>query len=86
MKQKLLLMLCAFMFVSFANAKNYPSKPISMIVAYSPGGGTDTAARVVAKYAKPYLQKRLIIKNKPGAGGQIGFTSLSRANNNGQQF
>ncbi|SDP64453.1 Bug family tripartite tricarboxylate transporter substrate binding protein [Desulforhopalus singaporensis] len=64
----------------------YPEKPISMIVAYSPGGGTDTAARVVAKYVQPYLGKRLIIQNKPGAGGQIGFTSLAQAKTDGYRI
>lgn len=62
-----------------AQAADYPKKPVAMIVAYSPGGGTDTAARVLAKYIQPHLGQRLIIQNKPGAGGQIGFTELSRA-------
>lgn len=64
----------------------YPKKPISMIVAYSPGGGTDTAARVVAKYVQPYLGQRLIIQNKPGAGGQIGFTTLAKAKKDGYRI
>lgn len=64
----------------------YPKKPISMIVAYSPGGGTDTAARVVAKYVQKYLGKRLIIQNKPGAGGQIGFTALAKAKTDGYRI
>lgn len=64
----------------------YPAKPISMIVAYSPGGGTDTAARVLAKYVQPYLGQRLVIQNKPGAGGQIGFTTLSTAKTDGYKI
>ena len=40
-------------------AADFPKKPVAMIVAYSPGGGTDTAARVIAKYVQPYLGQRL---------------------------
>lgn len=69
-----------------AQAADYPKKPVAMIVAYSPGGGTDTAARVLAKYIQPHLGQRLIIQNKPGAGGQIGFTALSRAKNDGYKI
>ena len=69
-----------------AQAADFPKKPVAMIVAYSPGGGTDTAARVLAKYIKPHLGQRLIIQNKPGAGGQIGFTALSAAKNDGYKI
>ncbi len=67
-------------------ANDFPKKPVAMIVAYSPGGGTDTAARVLAKYAEPHLGQRLIIQNKPGAGGQIGFTNLAKAKNDGYKI
>ena len=69
-----------------AKAADYPVKPVAMIVAYSPGGGTDTAARVIAKYIQPHLNQRLVIQNKPGAGGQIGFTALARAKNDGYKI
>lgn len=69
-----------------AEAADYPKKPVAMIVAYSPGGGTDTAARVIAKYVQPHLGQRLVIQNKPGAGGQIGFTSLATAKNDGYKI
>ena len=67
-------------------AADFPKKPVAMIVAYSPGGGTDTAARVIAKYVQPYLGQRLVIQNKPGAGGQIGFTALANAKNDGYKI
>ena len=69
-----------------ATAADFPKKPVAMIVAYSPGGGTDTAARVIAKYVQPYLGQRLVIQNKPGAGGQIGFTALANAKNDGYKI
>ncbi len=64
----------------------YPRKPITMIVAYSPGGGTDTAARIVAKFVQPHLGQRLVIQNKPGAGGQIGFTALANSKADGYKI
>jgi tripartite-type tricarboxylate transporter receptor subunit TctC len=64
-------------------ADNFPRKPVSMIVAYAPGGGTDTAARILANYIDKHLGQRMIIRNKPGAGGQVGFSALARAKNDG---
>jgi tripartite-type tricarboxylate transporter receptor subunit TctC len=59
----------------------YPEQPISMIVAYAPGGGTDIVARVLARYLEKYLgnDARIVVLNKPGAGGAIGFTTLASA-------
>ena len=53
----------------------YPDKPISMIVTYSPGGATDFQARIVTMLASDdkYLGQPIVIINKPGAGGQVGW-------------
>nr|WP_306263405.1 tripartite tricarboxylate transporter substrate binding protein [Pararhizobium sp. IMCC3301] len=67
-------------------AAEYPEKPITLIVAYSPGGGTDTAARTVAKYVEKHLGQRLVVENKAGAGGQIGFSALAKANPDGYEI
>lgn len=66
-----------------AFADEYPSKPITMIVAYSAGGGSDLAARTVAKYTEKYLGQPIVVENRPGAGGQMGFTALSKAKPDG---
>ena len=52
----------------------YPSKPITMIIAYAPGGGTDLVGRLIAPYIEKYLgnNARIIVSNKAGAGGGIG--------------
>src|SRR5215218_8827751 len=57
----------------------YPERPINMIVAYSPGGGTDLVARAIAPYIEKYLGNgaRIVIMNRPGAGGEIGFAALA---------
>ena len=53
----------------------YPESPVSLIVAYSPGGATDFQARIVTMLAgdKKYLGQPIVIINKPGAGGQVGW-------------
>ncbi|MCC7348111.1 MAG: tripartite tricarboxylate transporter substrate binding protein, partial [Variibacter sp.] len=51
---------------AFAQDK-YPSKPIKILVPYSPGGATDYAARWVAEKAKASLGVGIVIENKPGA-------------------
>lgn len=66
-----------------AYADEYPNKPITMIVAYSAGGGSDLAARTVAKYTEKYLGQPIVVENRPGAGGQMGFTTLSKAKPDG---
>lgn len=59
----------------------YPERPITLIIAYVPGGGTDVAARALV----PYLEKqlgplgRIVVINRAGAGGEIGFTALANA-------
>jgi tripartite-type tricarboxylate transporter receptor subunit TctC len=58
-----------------AMAEDYPTKPVSLIVAYSPGGATDFQARIVTMLAgkEDYLGQPIVIINKPGAGGQVGW-------------
>lgn len=67
--------------VSFAQAAGYPEKPINMIVAYAPGGGTDLVARAIAPYIEKYLgnNAKIVVHNRPGAGGGIGFGELANA-------
>jgi tripartite-type tricarboxylate transporter receptor subunit TctC len=68
-----------------ASAAGYPEKPITMIVAYGPGGGTDLIARLIAPYVEKYLgnDARIVVSNRAGAGGAIGFTEISRATPDG---
>jgi len=63
----------------------YPERPINMIVSYSPGGGTDLVARAIAPYIEKYLgnNAKIVIQNRPGAGGAIGFGALANATPDG---
>jgi tripartite-type tricarboxylate transporter receptor subunit TctC len=54
------------------NTQPYPSKPLTMIVAFPPGGPTDLNARLFAKSLSDDLGKPVVVLNRPGAGGSIG--------------
>jgi tripartite-type tricarboxylate transporter receptor subunit TctC len=57
----------------------YPTKPVTMIVAYAAGGSTDILARITAKYLEAELKQPFVVVNKPGAAGSVGFTSIAKA-------
>lgn len=61
----------------------WPEKPVVLIVPSEAGGGADTMARIVARFAEPLLGQPMVIENKPGAGGQIGFEAIARARKDG---
>src|ERR687895_2337224 len=59
-------------------AQVYPARPVQLMVAYPAGGSTDVAARIVASIAEKHLGQQILILNKGGAGGQVGWTEMSR--------
>lgn len=63
----------------------YPEKPITVIVGFAAGGGTDVMARNVAPFVEKYLGDgaSVVIKNVPGASGQIGITEVANADPDG---
>lgn len=56
--------------------KDYPNKPITVIVGFGPGGGSDLLARAMEKVAPKYLGQPLVVLNKPGGAGAIGWNEL----------
>jgi tripartite-type tricarboxylate transporter receptor subunit TctC len=61
-----------------AIAQDFPSRPIQLMVAYPAGGSTDIAARIVAAIAEKEFGQPIVVVNKAGAGGQVGWTELVR--------
>jgi tripartite-type tricarboxylate transporter receptor subunit TctC len=57
----------------------YPARPITMVVGFAPGGGTDTASRIIAKKLGENLGQTVLVENKPGAGGNIATDMVARA-------
>jgi tripartite-type tricarboxylate transporter receptor subunit TctC len=80
----LALALFALAVASSASAQDaYPSKPISMIVPFPPGGVADIVARPSAEAMARYLKQPVVIENKAGAGGGIGMQYVARAKPDG---
>ncbi|MCG0278744.1 MAG: tripartite tricarboxylate transporter substrate binding protein [Thermanaeromonas sp.] len=63
--------------------EKYPTKPINVIVAYAAGGGTDVGARTLLPYVEKILGQQMIVVNKPGGGGWVGWSELAQAKPDG---
>jgi tripartite-type tricarboxylate transporter receptor subunit TctC len=71
--------LAACCLVAGADAQTYPSRPITLVVPFPPGGSTDVAARILAERMRPVLGQSVIIENVGGAGGSIAVGRVARA-------
>src|SRR5918992_2688617 len=78
MRSAWLLALSLFLSSASSLAQVYPAKPVQLMVAYPAGGSTDVAARIVASIAEKHLGQQILILNKGGAGGQVGWTEMTR--------
>lgn len=67
---------------AFAQAP-FPNKPINMVVGFAPGGGTDTAARIIAKKLAENIGVNVVVENRAGAGGNIAADMVSKATPDG---
>ena len=64
---------------SFAAADDYPSRPVTIVVPFTPGGSTDILGRYEADVLQRGLQGSFIVENRPGAGGEIGIAYAAKA-------
>ncbi len=83
---KMIAMLAAtglFVFVPPAHAQGYPSKPIRLIVPFSPGGGSDISARTMTDALGQALGTTIVVDNRPGAGSVIGADIASKSSPDG---
>lgn len=84
-------LVCAFVAAAFVMSAGaamaaYPEKPVHIIVPSEAGGGTDTMARLLAKFGEKYLGAPMVVDDMPGAGGMIGFTEIANAKKDGYTF
>lgn len=71
---------------SIARAQGWPTRPITLIVPFAAGGGTDAFARPLAAQLDGVLGQRVIIENRAGAGGTVGASAAAKAAPDGQTF
>ena len=74
-----LLLACMFPILAAGQGSAYPERPVRMIVAYPPGGSTDTAARLVAEALSRLIGQTVLVENKAGAGGTIGAAYVAKS-------
>jgi len=65
--------------VPCAQAGSFPDKPVTLVVPYSPGGGSDNMARAAANFLSKHWKQSVIVENKPGADGLIATRQVMRA-------
>lgn len=80
MEKKMRWILVAFFTLALATATfaAYPEKPIILQVPYPAGGSTDVGARIIASIAEKEFGQPIVVVNKAGAGGQVGWTELAK--------
>lgn len=79
----LLALLMVLTAVAAANAQNYPTKPINLIVPFAPGGASDLVARIISPLLSKELGQQIVVDNRGGASGNIGVQYAARASNDG---
>lgn len=79
MKKLLIALACSVSVAAFAQATNWPEKPVTIVVPFPAGGSTDMVARAMALQMQTKLGQTFLVDNKPGATGTIGAGFVKRA-------
>ncbi len=81
--KRLFALAAGLAFAAAAAAQNFPNRPITIVVGFEPGGGTDTTARIVGKTLGDQLGQQVIVENRTGAGGTIAVAHVATATPDG---
>jgi tripartite-type tricarboxylate transporter receptor subunit TctC len=76
----------AFTVAGFASAQSWPTKPVSMINPFAPGGGVDAFGRPLAAYLSKTLGQQFLVENMGGAGGTVGAANAAKRPADGYNF
>jgi tripartite-type tricarboxylate transporter receptor subunit TctC len=76
-------LLCALLAAAGAQAQTYPDRPIHLIVAFVPGGATDTMARQIQQDLSEALGQAVVVENRPGGSGYIAWNYVANARPDG---
>ena len=79
MKKLLLTAACLMGLITAAFADEYPSRPITLVAPFPPGGPTDTTARILGEHMRNTLGQPVVIENQTGAGGTIGMGRVAHS-------
>ena len=82
-REVIAVMVAAIAFGSVAQAQEYPTRPVRLIVPFAAGGPTDTIARVIAQKLTEGLKHQVVVDNRAGAGGNIGMGLAATAQPDG---
>src|SRR6201989_1186769 len=85
MTQRSALIGCALLALANApaGAQDYPTRPVTFVVPYAPGGATDLFARLIAQKREARLGRPFVVENKPGASAIIAATAVARSAGDG---
>jgi tripartite-type tricarboxylate transporter receptor subunit TctC len=91
MPSRVLVALCALLLAALhgsagASAQDWPNRPLTLVVPWGAGGGTDVMARIMAPRMSEILGQQVIVENITGAGGMIGSTHVAKAAPDGYTF
>lgn len=64
---------------SFVHAQSYPTRPVRLIIPFSPGGAADVPGRIIAERLTQAMGQQVVVENRPGAGSTIGSEAAARA-------
>ncbi len=79
----MILIIIAILVPQLVVFASYPEKPITLIIPYAAGGGTDLIGRAMAKIAAKYINQPIVVQNITGAGGGVAFSHVAKAKPDG---
>jgi len=82
----ILVLACVVAAIRPAAAESWPARPLTMVVPFAAGGGTDVLGRILARRLSEILAQQVIIENVGGAGGMVGSARVAKAPPDGCQF
>src|SRR5215469_4251048 len=74
---------CLLLLNAVPAAADYPSRPVSLAVAFTPGGASDVLARILGRKLEQILGEPIVIDNRPGAGGNVAAEMVAHATSDG---